>query len=377
MPRKRRILYFVTEDWYFCSHRLPLAIAAKEAGFEVSVVTRVRSHGDQIKKSGINLIPLELSRRSINPLNELGVINRLISIYRTVKPDIVHHVALKPVLYGTIASTLTNVPHVINALAGLGILFSSKSYKVRILRPFIKIVFRILLNRKNYRMILQNPDDMKLMCDMRIVNKERIALICGSGVDTKMFSSQPERPGQINVLLASRLLWDKGVREFVIAAEHLERLGVNARFIIAGKGDPENPTSIPDSQLRDWHNKGVIDWLGHRNDMPALLAQSHIICLPSYYGEGVPKILIEAAACGRAIITTDTPGCREIVRNGENGLLVPIKDSPKLADAIKKLIEDDHLRQKMGKRGRQIVENEFSLEKINTETLSLYYQILQ
>jgi glycosyltransferase involved in cell wall biosynthesis len=372
----RSLIFFVTEDWYFCSHRLPLALAAKEAGFEVSVVTRVCSHGEQIKAAGLELIPLELSRRGMNPLAELRLIARLISIYRSEQPDIVHHVALKPVLYGTIASLFAKIPCVVNALAGLGFLFSSHSLKARAVRPLVKLVFRLLLNRRNSCVILQNPDDVRLLCDGRVLGRECIALIRGSGVDIQQFTVLPEPSGQPIVILASRLLWDKGVGEFVSAAKQLKIQGVSARFVLVGEGDAANPSAIPDSQLRHWHDEGDVEWWGRRDDMPAVMAQSHIVCLPSFYGEGVPKVLIEAASCGRPIVTTDTPGCREIVQDGVNGLLVPVRDATAVAEALKKMIESPELRSQMGARGRYLVEREFALDKVNTETLKVYEGLL-
>ena len=373
----RKLLFFITEDWYFCSHRLPLALAAKEVGYEVSVVTRACSHGEQIKAAGIKLIPLELSRRGVNPLTEFRVISRLVSIYRSEQPDIVHHVALKPVLYGTIASLVAKVPCIVNALAGLGFLFSSQSLRVRSLRPLVKLVFRLLLNRRNSRVILQNPDDVCLMCDGRVLNRERIALIRGSGVDIRQFTVQPEQPGLSTVILASRLLWDKGVGEFVEAARQLRLHGVRARFVLVGEGDAANPSAIPNKQLRHWHEEGDVEWWGRRGDMPAVIAQSHIVCLPSFYGEGVPKVLIEAASCGRPIVTTDTPGCREIVQDGVNGFLVPVRDATAVAEALKKMIESSELRSRLGARGRELVEREFTLDKVNTETLKVYEDLIK
>lgn len=372
---KRKLLFFVTEDWYFCSHRLPLALAAKEAGYDVSVVTHVCSHGEQIKDAGLHLIPVPLSRRGMNPLAELLLIKRLIAIYRTVQLDIVHHVALKPVLYGTIAAFLARVPSVVNALAGLGFLFSSQSLKIRFLRPAVKLVFSFLLNRRNSRMILQNPDDVQLLSGS-VLNPDRMTLIRGSGVDIQQFSVHSERSGQPVIILASRLLWDKGVGEFVDAAKQLRLQKINAKFVLVGEGDADNPSAISDQQLRQWHEEGDVEWWGRRNDMPEVIAQAHIVCLPSFYGEGVPKVLIEAAACGRPIVTTDAPGCREIVKNGVNGLLVPVRDATAVAEALKKLIESPGLRRKMGVRGRTLVEKEFSLEKVNRETLALYDELM-
>lgn len=367
-----KLLYFVTEDWYFCSHRLPLAIAAKQAGYDVSVVTRVRSHGEQIESAGLKLIPLELSRRGSSPFAELKVIRRLVSIYRTEKPDIVHHVALKPVLYGSIASLIAKVPFVVNAMAGLGLLFSSRSLKARLARPVFMLFFRFLLNREGCHVILQNVDDVTLMCDSGVLRRGQITLIRGSGVDTHQYTVHPQPGGVPLVILASRLLWSKGVGEFVDAARQLKNEGISARFALVGEGDAENPRTINDEQFNAWREEGVVEVWGKKNDMPKVFAQSHIVCLPSFYGEGVPKVLIEAAACEKPIVTTDAPGCREIVHDGVNGLLVPVRDSIAVAEALKKLIVSPELRKKMGKKGRDLVKKEFSLSKVNSETLAIY-----
>ena len=303
------------------------------------------------------------------------MIGRLISIYKSEQPDIVHHVALKPVLYGAFASRVARVPMVVNAMAGLGLLFSSRSLKVRLARPVFMLFFRFLLNRKGTRVILQNPDDVDLMCDSGVLNNERITLIRGSGVDTHEFKAQPEPGGEPVAILASRLLWDKGVAEFVNAARALKAEGVVARFALVGEGDIENPGSISKEQLQAWHDEGVIELWGKRADMQDVFAQSHIVCLPSFYGEGVPKVLIEAAACEKPIVTTDSPGCREIVRDGVNGILVPLRDSSAVAQALKKLIESPGLRKKMGKNGRELVVREFSLDKVNRETLAIYKEL--
>ena len=368
----KKLLFFVTEDWYFCSHRLPLALSAKQAGYDVLVVTRVKEHGDRITGAGLRLIPLPISRRGINPLTEFALIFRLISIYRSERPDIVHHVALKPVLYGSIASLATRIPYIVNAMAGLGILFSSNSLRSRLLRPILKLSFRFFLNRQNTHVLLQNPDDVQLMCDDVVLDRERITLIRGSGVDTDQFRSSPEPPGDIIVVLASRMLWDKGVGEFVEAARKLKQNGTKARFVLVGKGDKENPSGISDKILQEWHSEGVIEWWGHRDDMPEVFACSHIVCLPSYYGEGVPKVLIEAASCARPIVTTNTPGCREIVRDGINGILIPTRNVEAITVAVSRLIASPELRVRMGEKGREMVESEFSVEKVNAETLRVY-----
>lgn len=371
-----KLLYFIAEDWYFCSHRLPLALAAQDAGYDVAVVTRVNEHGGAIRRAGLRLIPFNFSRQSMNLLSELTVLVRLIVLYRKEKPDLVHHVAMKPVLYGSLAARFSGVPHVVNALAGMGYVFSSDQPTARLLRPAIGKAFKVLLSSGRSRLILQNKDDCAMFVRKRFINGERIRLIRGSGVDTAVFSPTPELAGIPLVMLASRMLWDKGIKEFVEAARQIKTRGIVARFVLVGDTDPHNPSAIPNDQLTAWQEEGVIEWWGRRDDMPAVLAQAHIVCLPSYR-EGLPKVLLEAASCGRPIVATDTPGCREVVRNGENGLLVPVRSTVELADAIQNMIENPELRQKMGARGREIVVSEFAIEKVISETMTVYKELLK
>ena len=369
------IAYFVTEDWYFCSHRLQLAVAAKEAGYTVYVVTRVNSHGAEIEAAGLNLVPVTLSRRSKNPIVEAMFIWRLVRIYKEIRPDIAHHIAMKPVIYGSIAARAARaarVPAVVNAMAGLGFLFSSEKLIARLLRPVIRVLFRQLLNNDRTTVILQNPDDVKVLCDSGTVIRDHVRLIRGSGVDTDVYQYQPEPDGVPIVLLASRLLWDKGIGEFVDAASRINRERSNVRFVLVGEGDDENPASISADQLKEWNKQGNVECWGRRSDMPEIFAEAHIVCLPTAYGEGVPKVLIEAASCGRPIVATDAPGCREIVVDGKNGILVPVRDVDALVLAICKLLDSPVLRRQMGQSGRQLVKEEFSLEKVIGETLAIY-----
>ena len=374
--RRPKILYFITEDWYFCSHRLPLALAARDAGYDVAVVTNVNEHADVIRRAGIRLIPFDLSRKGMNPASELAVLARLVALYRKEKPDIVHQVAMKPVLYGSLAARLSGVSRVVNALAGLGYIFTSDQPKARFLRPVIGSAFRGLLNSRRSRLILQNQDDRAKFIRKRFISEKRIRLIRGSGVDTAVFVPTPEPPGVPVVILPSRMLWDKGVREFVDAAGQLKKRGISARFVLVGDADPHNPSAIPTEQLTAWHAEGAVEWWGRRDDMPAVFEQSHIVCLPSYR-EGLPKVLLEAASCGRPIVTTDTPGCRDVVRQGENGLLVPVRGTAELADALQLLIEQPELRKKMGCKGREIVVSEFALEKVVAKTMNIYRELLK
>jgi glycosyltransferase involved in cell wall biosynthesis len=368
-----KLLFLVTEDWYFASHRLPLAVAAKQAGFEVAVACRVGRDRSRIEASGIRVLPLARFRReSTSPLSVLAATREITALYRRERPDIVHHVALKPVLLGSVAAWLAGLPRMVNAVAGLGWLFTSQSLGARLLGRLIARVFRLLLNRS--QVIVQNPDDRNFLQRLG-VRAGHLNLIRGAGVDMHAFAPRPEPEGRPLVILASRLLWNKGVGEFVDAARELHKQGIQARFALVGEPDYANPAAIPKSRLAEWQGEGVVEWWGRRDDMPQVLAQAHVVCLPSFYGEGIPKVLIEAAAAGRPIVTTDTPGCREIVRNGENGLLVPVKSAESLASALRSLIENPELRARMGQCGRKIAMAEFSLEKINAETLAVYQDL--
>jgi glycosyltransferase involved in cell wall biosynthesis len=372
MEKPPTILFFVTEDWYFCSHRLPLALAAKNAGFNVTVVTQVQDHGEVIASHGLKVVPLPLSRHSLNPLGELTLILRLIKIFKRESPDILHNVSLKPVISGSLAARFSCTPRVINALTGLGYLFSSRNWKARLVCPVIEFIFRRLLNRPNTRFIFQNPDDREYFVRNKLIEEDRTVLVRGSGVDMNQFSPAPEAEGPPVVLLASRMLWNKGVDVFVEAARRLIDEGVSARFVLAGGCDSGSPIAVPQAVIEKWNREGVIEWWRHRADMAEVFHTSHIVCLPTTYGEGVPKVLIEAAACGRAIITTDVPGCREIVIDRQNGILIPPGNVKALADAIRTLIEDPQLRQKMGESGRRLASSEFSSEQVIAQTLALY-----
>jgi len=371
----RKLLFFVTEDWYFCSHRFELAAAALKDGYQVTVVTRVRNHGEKIKEAGFKLIPIELQRHGHNPWRDLVLIRQLLDIYRAERPDIAHHVAIKPVLYGSLAAYVAKVPAVVNALTGLGYVFTSRQLKARMLRPFVGLAYRLFLNRERSKAILQNPDDVRMLVQRRILEQRRTVLIRGSGVDVKKFMLMPEPTGTPVILLASRMLWDKGVREFVASAVQLKNEGMQARFVLVGDSDPGNPAAVPVEQLNAWQQSGAVEWWGSRDDMPEVFARANVVCLPSYR-EGLPKVLIEAAACGRAIVATDVPGCREIVRQGENGLLVPARDTRALSEALRQLILDAPARQRMGQRGREIAVAEFSAERVVHETLALYRSLL-
>ena len=379
VSRPPRVAYFVTVDWYFCLHYLALARAARVAGFEVTVITGVAEHGDLIRAAGLDLIPLEVSRKGMHPWQELKSILGLVRVLRGLRPDLLHNIAQKPVLYGTLAARLTGVPAVVNGVAGMGWLFTSDTPRARLVRTLVGRAYRALLAAPNVRVLVQNPDDQAQVQQLTGVTP---VLLPGSGVDVTRFvprseRSQPEPPEPAVVVLASRMLWDKGVGEFVAAARLLRGRGSQARFVLVGTPDPGNPASVSEDQLKDWQQEGDIEWWGYRADMPEVLAQAHIACLPSYYREGLPKFLIEAAAAGLPLVTTDATGCREAVNPGRNGLLVPPRDPAALVAALGQLLADAGLRGRFGAHSRALAVERFDAARIHGETLAVYRELLQ
>jgi glycosyltransferase involved in cell wall biosynthesis len=367
-----KILFFVTEDWFVCSHWLPLISGAKDAGYEVVVVTRTNKHAEKIRQHGAEVIHFEISRRGLNVFREFKTVLRLMGIYRREKPDIVHHIAMKPMLYGSLVSHLMRVPHTVNWVAGMGWLFISSTWRAKILQIIVRKVFGMLL--RGTEVIVENKDDQAVISSIGVA-AQHLHLIRGAGVDTLLYAPSREPEGTPLVVLPARMLWDKGVGEFVEAATLLKKRGVSVRFVLVGEPDEENPASVPMHQLASWQKDGVVEWWGRREDMPQVLAQSHIVCLPSYR-EGLPKSLLEAASCGRPIVTTDVPGCREIVRDGDNGFLVEARNPTALADALAELLSDPELRHRMGRRGVERAMNEFSQEKIVAQVLALYREVI-
>jgi len=379
MKAKPKILFVGAEDWQFCIFRLPVAREARDAGWDVAVATCVNSKddADHIVAEGFRLIPLKDFRRGgLQPWREWSSIRELVRIYRLEKPDIVFHAALKPVLYGSLAARICGLGRTVNSVTGLGYIFISDHLKARFLRLFVRMAFSLLLNRKESRLIVQNHDDLQLFSVSGLVHSDRIRLIRGSGVDINRFRPTPEPEGdKIVVTLVARMLWDKGIAEFVEALRLLKQQGMSFRAQLVGFSDRENQACIPESRLHDWQQEGLVEWLGKREDIPDIMAGSNIVVLPSYR-EGLPKSLLEAAACGRAIVTTDVPGCREIVRHSVNGLLVPHRDADALAAAIKSLLQNGELRRQMGKVGREMVEQDFSEEKVVRETMAVFHSLL-
>jgi glycosyltransferase involved in cell wall biosynthesis len=370
-----RVLFVDNDVNSFFSYRIEMARAARDAGYDVHIAAPEGRAAATLLSEGFNFHAIEMTRSGLKPWKELRTISALFRLYRKVRPDLVHHLRLKPVLYGGLAAYGARVPAVVGLLTGLGYVFIAETPKALVMRKLVTLSCKVAFRHANQRIIFQNPDDQSVFVQNNILPAKQTVLIKGSGVDVNEYVPTPERDGAPVVLLASRMLRDKGIDEFVAAARTLRLAGVRARFVLVGETDPGNPTAISGEQLRQWADSGVIEWWGHQTNMKDVLAQAHLVCLPSLR-EGVPKVLIEAAACGRAIVTTDAPGCREIVRNGENGLLVPVRDSLALAEAIRLLVENTVLRANMGLRGREIVIQEFSIERVVNETLGVYRELL-
>lgn len=372
---KPKVLFLQTEDSTFWSHRLPLARAARDSGYEVVVAVRVDAHGERIRNEGFKLIALPWCRNSLNPFYEISTIARVVGLYRAERPDLVHQVSAKPILYGTLAALFCGVPAVVNALTGLGFVFISRSVKARLLRLALCAGFKAAFLKAGSVVIFQNQDDLDMFRALGLVSAQRALLIRGSGVDSAHFVPSPEPEGRVLVVLPGRLLWDKGVGEFVEAAQRLTSAGVDARFALVGDRDSANPAAVPSQMLALWRDSGAVEWWGMRDDMREVYAQAHIVCLPSYR-EGLPKALMEAAACGRPLVATDVPGCREIVHHDQTGLLVPARDAGALAEALHRLIEDRALRLRLGERARRLAAEELAQEKVAEQTLTAYRRLL-
>ncbi len=371
-----KLLFVINTLEFFQSHRLPLAIAAREAGFCVHVATGPGSSGNQHINLGFAHQVLPLSRSGRNPLLELRVMWALFRLMRTVKPDLVHLVTIKPVLYGGLMARLARVPAVVVAISGLGSVFVDGRGRHAWMRRGVEWLYRLALGHRNLKVIFQNSEDRAVLLGLGAVRYENTMVIRGSGVALNEYPMCPEPDGVPVVTFAARLLKDKGVVEFVEAARILKARGVLVRFCLAGSPDPDNPTSVNEDEIREWGRQEIVEPLGHRNDIAELFARSNLVVLPSYYGEGLPKVLIEAAACGRAVVTTDHPGCRDAIKPGKTGLLVPVRDAVALADAIQSLIDDPERRRKMGKAARILAEREFTIERVVAAHMQLYEELL-
>jgi len=372
MSAGRRLMFVVNNPAFFMSHRVPVALAAQRAGYDVHVATMDGPAVADIQALGMTHHAIPMTRSGKHPLQELGTLLALVRLFRRVRPDVVHLVTIKPVLYGGIAARLARVRGMVAAISGLGFVFLSNSLKMRLVRSVVARLYRIALGHPNSRVIFQNANDRDLLKSLGAVRDEQVVMIRGAGVDLDAYRALPEPPTPpVVVTMVARLLRDKGVQEFVQAAGILRQRGLPVTMQLVGGVDAGNPASATQSEVDAWQRDGAVQALGERSDVAALYAASHIAVLPSYR-EGLPKSLIEAAACARAVVTTDVPGCRDAIEPGETGLLVPVRDAQALADAIARLAEDPALRQAMGAAGRALAEREFNIERVASIHVGLY-----
>lgn len=369
------ILFVVNIPEFFLSHRLPIAVAAQEAGYEVHIASAPGDSVESLLAKGFIHHPVGFARSGQNPWVELGTLVSLVRLFRSVRPDLVHLITIKPVLYGGIAARLAGVSGVVAAISGLGTVFLADSGLAKARRWFVTKLYATALKQQRLAVIFQNPDDRDTLISLGALKADAARMIRGSGVSLEDYLCLPEpATDKPVVVMAARLLEDKGVFEFVEAARLLRARGVDAKMRLIGSADTENLTCVTETVLEQWREEGAVELLGFRSDIAEQYADANIVCLPSYR-EGLPKSLVEAAACGRAVVTTDVPGCRDAITPNETGLLVPVKDSVALADAIQKLVEEPGLRKRMGKAGRDLAEEAFSIEKIIAQHLNIYEEV--
>lgn len=372
-----KILFFANTDWYLYNFRLAWAKYLREQGLDVVMLSPTGSYGPLLQAEGFRWIGLDMNRRSLHPGRELGLVRRIAAVYAAEKPDIVHHFTIKCVVYGSLIARWQGIRNRVNAVTGMGYVFSDEGYQARILRPVVRKLMKAALDGDGSCLILQNKDDVAAFVASDVASQDRTHLIMGSGVDTSRFQPQASRreASVMRVLLASRLLWDKGIREYIEAARLLREQQLPVEFLLAGSPDRGNPASVSARHIARWRKAGSVTYLGHVSDMPGLLSEIDVAVLPSYR-EGVPRSLLEAAACALPIVTTDAPGCREVVSHGVNGLLVPPRDPAALAAAIRYLYEHPADRLRMGKAGREKALKDFDQRIVFEKTLAVYRQLL-
>lgn len=376
--QRKRLLFIVNVDWFFVSHRLNIALEARARNYEVHIATAITTQGDLLKSHGLIVHPLSLGRSDQGLWTVFREFTEMFRVCREVQPDLVHLVTIKPVLLGGLATRLAGVPAVVAAVSGLGFVFVSSGFKAKLRRWLVAAAYKWALDHRNLRVIFQNADDRDLVCRMTGLAQGRASIIGGSGADLQVYRYTPIPEGETLVILASRLLFDKGVREFIDAIRLLEServQGSRIRFALVGAPDPGNPSSISEAELASWARDGVVEIWGHRDDMPQVLAAASVVVLPSYR-EGMPKVLIEASACGRAIVTTDIPGCRDVIQPGISGMLVPPRDAHALATAIATLVNDRRLCISMGMAGRRLAERAYDVKHVVAEHLRIYRELL-
>jgi glycosyltransferase involved in cell wall biosynthesis len=377
-----KFAFFANTDWYLYNFRLSTARRLQADGHEVVMLSPPGDFGPRFAEHGFRWVSLPMmDRSSLNPLRELATLSELARVLGRERPDLLHNFTLKCAVYGALAARMTRIPATVNAVAGLGYVFTSDSAKARVLRPILKTLLRIALGGKRSLLILQNPDDATAFREARLIAANKVRVIRSSGVDTNRFHPLRKRPpndhGRLRVLMAARLLWEKGIQEFIDASSLLREGGRDMEFVIAGAPDAGNPHSVTAEEMQSWVGAGLVHWLGHVEDMPGLLNSVDVMVLPSYYREGVPKCLIEGAACGLALITTDRPGCREVVANdGIDGLRVEARNARDLANKLMRLDDDRELLLQLGLSARQKALAHFDERKVIRQTIAVYDELL-
>lgn len=360
---------------HFLTHRMPLAQAARKAGWSVSVATPPSPVVEQFIKSGLRHLPIPIDRRGLDPRVDLSTLVALRDLFASERPDVVHLRTIKPVIWGGIAAGLAQVPAVVAHITGLGYAFLAHGLAAAAVRALLPPLYRLAFTHRHLRVVFQNEDDRACFTEMGVVSQRRAVLVRGSGVDAQRYRPQDEPAGCPVVVFPARLLWDKGLAEFVAAARSLRAQGYPARFVLVGDVDQGNRASVTAAQVENWVRAGDIEWWGHRQDMPAVYAQARVVCLPSYW-EGLPKALLEASACARAIVTADTPGCRDAIEAGRTGLLVPPRDARALAQALGSLLADPVRCTRMGALGRERILAGFTEEQVVAQTLAVYRDLM-
>lgn len=372
-----KALLFANTDWYLFNFRQSLARTLREGGHDVLLVSPPGRFGEELREKGYRWEPAPMLRRSLNPLREYALVQWLRRLIERERVDLVHGFTIKPAVYGSIAARLAGVPARVNAVAGMGYVFTSSAPRALVLRPVIRRLFRYALDGDGARLILQNPDDVAMFSRARLVHADKVRLIPGSGVDCNRFTavSGVRSSGRFRAVLPARILWDKGIAEYIEAARLLRARGTPVDFLLAGDPDPGNPASVPEHVVRGWVDEGLVQWLGHVKDMPALFHSVDAVVLPSYR-EGLPKGLIEAAACALPLVTTDVPGCREVVTHERDGLLVPVRNAQALADAIARLQADPALCRRLGAAAREKALSHFDERSVIERTLAVYRELV-
>lgn len=371
----KKLLFVVNVDWFFISHRLPIALEALQAGFVVHIATGITDKSNLLESYGLKVHPLGLVRGGLGVINAVKTILELRRIFISVKPDLVHLVTIKPIILGGLVARWLNVPALVSAVSGLGYVFIAKGPVARLRQWVVSRFYSLALGHYNQTVIFQNPNDRDTLAKTICLPTTKVEMIRGSGVDLKKYAVTPELPGIPVVLMPARLLADKGVFEFVQAAKFLKAKGVFVRFVLAGMVDLANPTSVTQGQLNDWVAEGIIEYWGYRTDMPQVISNSNLVVLPSYR-EGLPRVLLEAAASGRAVVTTNVPGCRDAIEPGVTGLLVPVRDPKSLAMAIELLLTNSEDRKAMGLAGRCLAEKEFDVSAVVNKHMVIYRRLL-